>query len=190
MDILSVRSWKPIALRGAVALAFGVVALLWPSITLSALVLVFGMYALADGLLAFAAARQRSGVHVWPFVIEGLIGLGVAGAAFVSTRATTVALVSLIATWSLLTGIVEIALALRLRRQVPGEFMLAIAGSVAIVLGVLMLVWPVMTAFVIVTVLGLYAVFFGAALVALALRLRRIVEITEHVAMPRYRDAT
>lgn len=188
MDIVLVRSWKPIAFRGVVALAFGAVALLWPSITLSALVLVFGVYALVDALLAFAAARQRSGAHVWPFVIEGLIGLGVAGAAFVSTRATTVALVSLIATWALLTGILEIALGLRLRRQVQGEFMLAIAGSVSILLGVMMLLWPVMSAFVIVTLLGLYAVFFGAAFVALALRLRR-TDSADHVTITPLRRA-
>ena len=174
MEIFFVRSWKPLALRGLVGLLFGVTAFLWPSITLTGLVLLFGGYALVDGVLAITAApRQRAREHVWALVLEGLVGVGIGLAAFLWTGATALVLVRMIALWAILTGALEISLAIQLRREIPGEFLLGLAGGASLLLGVLMLLWPAASAFVIVILLGCYAIVFGASILALAFRLRR-----------------
>ena len=180
MELFFVRSWKPLAFRGLVGLLFGTVTFLWPSITLAGLVLLFGAYALVDGALAITAAtRQTTPQHVWTLVIEGLVGVGIGLAAFLWTGATVLILVRLIALWAILTGVLEIALAIRLRREIPGEFLLGLAGGVSLLLGVLMLLWPAANAFVIVILLGCYALFFGASMLALALRMRRLTSQSE-----------
>lgn len=174
MELFIVRSWKLLALRGLLGVLFGLVAFVWPSITLVALVLLFGAYAIVDGLLAIAAAT-RHGVreHAWTLVLEGLVGLGVGLASLVWTGITALLLVELIALWAILTGTLEVALAVRLRREIPGELLLGLAGSASILLGILMLLSPRAGATVIVVLLGGYALFFGSVTLALAFRLRR-----------------
>ena len=174
MEVFIARSWKVLALRGLAGVLFGVIALLWPSITLVALVLLFGGYAMVDGLLALAAAtRLQAREHAGMLAIEGLLGLGAGLAAVLWTGMTALVLVTLIAFWAVLTGILELVLAVRLRREIPGELLLGFSGGVSILLGVLMLARPVASAFVIIVLLGSYALFFGASMLLLALRLRR-----------------
>jgi uncharacterized membrane protein HdeD (DUF308 family) len=169
------RSWKPLAVRGLVGLSFGAVALLWPAITLAALIVLFGAYALVDGALTLtAAARQRRQQRVVSLVLEGFVGVTAGLAAFLWTGATARNLVGLIALWAILTGVLEIAIAVRLRREMPGELLLGWAGGVSLLFGILTLVWPAVSAFVIVILLGCYAFSFGAATFAFALRLRRL----------------
>jgi len=175
MVIFVVRAWKPLGLRGLAAILLSAVALLWPTITLAGLVLVFGAYALIDGALAITAAtQQRTRDHVWTLFFEGLLGIGVGLAAFLWTGATALVLVRVIALWAILTGILELVLAIALRRDIPGQFLLGMAGCTSMLLGVLMFAWPAATAFDIVVLLGGYALFFGACLLALAFRLRRL----------------
>ncbi len=153
---------------------FGAVAVLWPAITLTALVLLFGIYSLADGVLALALATRRGERTRAPLLaFEAFIGIGVGLAALLWTSMTTLALVALIGAWAIVTGLLEIATAIRLRRVVPGELLLALAGGLSVMFGLLMLLGPHISAFVIVVLLGCYALFFGASMLALALRLRR-----------------
>ena len=169
-----VRSWRPLALRGLVSVLFGMVALVWPSLTLAALVLLFGAFALIDGLLAIAAAAfLRVRQHGWKLLLEGLIGAAIGLAAFFWTGMTTLVLIDLIAFWAMVTGILEIVLAVRIREDVPGELLLAIGGVASVLLGMAMLAFPTASALVIVTMLGCYAIVFGAVMLGLAFRLRR-----------------
>ena len=180
MEIFFVRGWKPLALRGLVSVLFGFVAFLWPTITLTALVLLFGAYSLVDGVLALAAGtRQGARQHGWLLALEGLIGVGIGLAAFLYTGMTALVLVDLIGAWAILTGILEVFAAVRLRRELPGELLFGFAGCASIVLGAMMLVWPTAGAFVIVVLLGCYAFFFGTAILLLALRLRRLTSRIE-----------
>jgi uncharacterized membrane protein HdeD (DUF308 family) len=129
---------------------------------------------MVDGLLAVAAAtRLQAGEHAGMFAIEGLLGFGAGLATVLWTGMTAVVLITLIALWAVVTGMLELVLAVRLRREIPGELMLGFSGGVSILLGVLMLTRPVASAFVIVVLLGSYALCFGAALLLLAFRLRR-----------------
>jgi uncharacterized membrane protein HdeD (DUF308 family) len=174
MEVFIVRSWKPLALRGLAGVLFGILAFMWPAITLVALVLVFGGYALLDGLLALAAAqRQNAREHAWTLAAEGLLGVGVGLAALLCTGMTAFVLVNLIAFWAMFTGLLELILAVRLRRVIPGELLLGFSGAVSVLLGVVILTRPIASAFVIVVLLGSYAFCFGAAMLVLAFRLRR-----------------
>ena len=178
MEVFIVRSWKALALRGVAGVLFGVLAFMWPAITLVALVLVFGGYALVDGLLALAAAtRQEAREHAWTLAVEGLLGVGVGLAAFLATGMTALFLANLIAFWAIFTGVLELILAVRLRRVIPGELLLAFSGAVSILLGFVILTRPGASAFVIVVLLGSYAFCFGAAMLILALRLRKLAHV-------------
>jgi uncharacterized membrane protein HdeD (DUF308 family) len=166
-----VRYWWVVLLRGLFALAFGVMALVWPGITVAVLVLLFGAYSLADGIFAFIAAVQPANRH-GALILEGLAGVAAGVIAFLWPGLTAIALLFLIAAWSLVTGVLEIIAAVRLRKQVKGEIFLTLSGIAGIVFGVLLMTWPATGILAVVWLIGAYALIFGALLVALAFRLR------------------
>ena len=171
------RYWWAVALRGALAVVFGVIALIWPDITLHALVLLYGFYALVDGLLALAAllvggnlVRDRRG---W-LVVEGVAGIAAGVIAFLWPGITALVLLYLIAAWAIATGVLEVAVAIWLRRELRGEWLLALGGIASVAFGIFLIVLPGEGAVAVVRVLGVFAILFGAALVGLGLRLRRL----------------
>jgi uncharacterized membrane protein HdeD (DUF308 family) len=169
--------WRVIALRGLVAVAFGVVTLVWPGLTLWSLVILFGVYALLDGLTALAAAlgdeRPLRRSRGW-LVFEGICGIAAGIVAFAWPDITAVALLYVIAAWAILTGIVEIAAAIALRNVLRDTWLLGLGGLASMVFGVLLVITPGAGALVITWLIGWFALFFGAMLVALAWRLRRL----------------
>jgi uncharacterized membrane protein HdeD (DUF308 family) len=171
------RQWWSVALRGVLAVAFGVVAWIWPDITLHALVLLYGFYALVDGLLALAAllvggslVRERRG---W-LIVEGVAGIAAGVIAFLWPGITALVLLYLIAAWAIATGVLEIAAAIWLRRELRGEWLLALGGVVSVLFGVFLIVRPGEGAIAVVWLIGLFAIVFGVALIGLGLRLRRL----------------
>jgi uncharacterized membrane protein HdeD (DUF308 family) len=169
------RNWWALALRGLAAVAFGVMVFIWPGITLLTLILWFGAYALIDGIFAIIAAVQAAGRQQrWgAMLVEGVIGIVVGGLAFLWPSITVLALLYLIATWSILTGIFEIAAAVRLRREIAGEWLLGLGGVASICFGLLLVVLPGAGALAILWIIGGYALTFGVLLLLLAFRLRR-----------------
>lgn len=171
-----VGSWRTLALRGAVALAFGLTALLWPGITLAMLVLLFGVYALIDGALTITlGARHLAQRRAWIVGLEGFAGLGLGLAVLAWTHVAAELLVVAIALWAIATGLLEWAAAVRLRREVPEEVLLAIAGTASVALGVAILFWPTTGTIALVLMLAGYAVIFGTSMIVQAFRLRRVV---------------
>jgi uncharacterized membrane protein HdeD (DUF308 family) len=161
--------------RGVAALAFGLLALVWPEITVLALVLVFGAYALVDGLFALVAAvrgRQWAGGGRGWLLLEGLLGVGTGIVALVWPDITALALLWVIAFWAVLTGVLEIVAAVRLRRVLDNEWLLILAGFLSIVFGLILMIWPRLGAVGLVWLIGIYAIAFGIVLLGLALRLR------------------
>src|SRR5262245_52572788 len=136
--------WWVILLRGIAAVIFGVLAFIWPSTALLALVFVWGAYAIVDGAFAlymtYLAARQE--LRWWPYLLEGLLGVGAGVIAFARPDITALALLYLIAAWAILTGIVEIVAAIDLRKLIPNEWLLGLAGVLSIVFGVLVAMEP------------------------------------------------
>jgi uncharacterized membrane protein HdeD (DUF308 family) len=171
-DMLS-RNWWLLLLRGVVAVLFGVLAFTWPGLTLFALVILYGAYALTDGVLAIAAAiRGRGRTPVGWLVFVGVLGILAGLGTFFWPGITALVLLTLIGVWSILHGALEIAGAIRLRREIQGEFFLILSGLVSVVFGLFVLIRPGAGALAVVWLIGFYALIFGALLIALSFRLR------------------
>jgi uncharacterized membrane protein HdeD (DUF308 family) len=173
------RHWWVLALRGVAALLFGLLALLWPGITLFALVLVFGAYVLADGVLTLVAAvRGREAPGDGPsgrgwLVAEGLAGIAIGVLALAWPGITALAALWIIAAWAVVTGVLEIVAAVRLRRELRREWLLALSGVLSVVFGVLLVVWPAAGVLALITLIGVAALAIGITLVLFSFRMRR-----------------
>jgi len=169
------RNWGAIAIRGVAAILFGVLTFVVPGLTLTALVLLFGAYALVDGAFnIIAAVRRRAGDPPWwVLLLEGIVGVAAGVVTFVLPGLTAVTLVYIIAAWAIVTGVLEIVAAVRLRRQLTGEWWLLLGGVLSVVFGVVVMLAPAAGALAMVLWIGAYAIVFGALLLALAFRLRR-----------------
>jgi len=138
------RGWWVLGLRGLIAIVFGVLTLVWPIATLEVLMFIFGAYVLADGILALTAAARSSGTRPWAtLVLEGVIGISLGMITFASPEGMALALVYLIAGWSVVVGVLEIGAAIRLRRDVQGEFWLGLAGALSVLFGIVLMFAPV-----------------------------------------------
>ena len=163
-----------IIVRGIVAVVFGVLALVWPTLTAVALALLFGVYALIDGVGLIIAAFRHGG---WPrrllSGLAGLLSLAAGVVAVVWPGITVLALAILVGAWALVTGISEIVAAIRLRHRIRGEAWLALGGLISVVAGLFILFRPLAGAVGIAIVLGCYALVFGILLIVTGIRLRR-----------------
>jgi len=168
------RKWGWIVFRGLVALLFGVLAIAWPGITLAALVIVWGAYALADGLLALIAAwRVRDqGRPFWSLLIVGLLGIAAGVVTFLWPAITALSLLMIIAVWAVAMGVFQIAAAIRLRKVIQGEWLLGLSGLASVIFGVVVIARPGAGALAVIWLIGSYAIFFGILLIALGLRLK------------------
>jgi len=173
MAAILIGNWWALALRGVVAILFALIAFFWPGLTATVLVLLFGAYAFVDGIFALVAglrlARQhgRSG----PLLFEGILNLVIAVIVFVWPQAALVALIYLIAIWAIISGVVLITAGQTLIR-LAGEWLLVLAGVLSILLGIVLLVAPSVGVVALSWSLGLYALLFGIALLAVAFRIR------------------
>jgi uncharacterized membrane protein HdeD (DUF308 family) len=173
MDSIAVNWWA-VVLRGVAALLFGVVALIWPPSAVAALVILFGAWAFADGIFNVIASvrHARTGRRWGALLAEGILSILVGLITFFLPAATLLGLLMLIAAWSLLTGIAEIVAAIRLRKQIEGEWLLGLSGVLSVALGILFFLMPFTGALVVAMWIGAYAVVFGVLLIALGIKLR------------------
>jgi uncharacterized membrane protein HdeD (DUF308 family) len=174
MTFVLAENWWSLVIRGLVALIVGIIAFVLPGITLAALVILFGAYALIDGVVSFIGAWKASRTHErWGvLVLEGIAGILASVVTILWPGITAFALVVLIAAWALVTGAFEIAAAIRLRKYITGEWLLALSGIASIIFGFLMIVFPLAGALAIAYMVGIYALVFGVLLLALGFRLR------------------
>jgi uncharacterized membrane protein HdeD (DUF308 family) len=168
--------WWTLLLRGVVAVLFGLSALAWPGITLTALVLLFGAFALVDGIAAIIIGFQQYGDRErwWATLIGGIIGVAAGFITFMLPGITALALLTLIAFWAIMRGAFDIVAAIRLRHVIQGEFWLALGGALSVAFGVLMLVAPGAGALAVVWWIAAFALAWGVILIVLAFRLRRV----------------
>lgn len=168
------RNWGWIVVRGGAAVIFGVLAFLWPAMTLAVLVLLWGAYALADGVLALLAAvrvRER-GKPFWALLIVGVLGIVAGILTFFWPGITALVLLAFIAAWALAMGVFQIVAAIRLRKVIENEWLLALSGVLSVIFGALMLWRPGAGALAVVWIVASYAIVFGVLLIALGFRLK------------------
>jgi uncharacterized membrane protein HdeD (DUF308 family) len=184
MLVVFTSSWWALVLRGLAAIGFGVLAFLWPHITLTALVFLWGAYALVDGVLAIAAGVKSHGENKrwWVMLLEGILGVAAGVIAFVIPGITALVLLIVIAAWAMVTGVFEIAAAIQLRKFIKGEWLLGLAGVASVLFGVALLLNPGAGAIALVWVIGAYAIFFGVLLIALGLRLHSLVRSVDRMS--------
>jgi uncharacterized membrane protein HdeD (DUF308 family) len=165
------RHWWAFALRGLVAILFGVLAFAWPGVTLQVLVLLWGAFAFVDGVLALVGAIRTDNDHRWGLLLEGIVGIGAGIVTFLYPGLTALVLLYIIAVWALLTGVLELVAAVRLRKVIQNEWWLALSGILSVLFGIVLLAAPGAGALAVVWLIAAYAIVFGILNLALAVRL-------------------
>jgi len=164
------------ALRGLAAILFGVLAFVWPRMTLTVLVFLWGAYALLDGVVAIAAGLKSHGEYKrwWVLLVEGILSVLAGVVAFIMPGITALVLLILIGAWAIFTGAFEIAAAIQMRKYITGEWLLALAGIASILFGVALLINPAVGALAVVWIIGAYSIVFGVLMVALGFKLKSL----------------
>src|SRR5262245_4655849 len=170
------RNWWVLLLRGIAAIAFGFLTWWMPGISLKVLLLVFGAYALADGILGvwMAVASYSKIEHWWVMLLGGLVSIGAGILTFLAPGVTALVLLFYIAAWAIVTGVLEIVAAIRLRKEIEGEWMLILAGLCSLLFGFVLIARPALGALAVVWMIGIYAIAFGAMLILIRFRVKTL----------------
>lgn len=166
--------WWTFLIRGIIAVLFGLAAIIWPGLTIATLVIVFGAYVVVDGIFAIidGFSTRSDNSHWWVEILIGLAGIVVGIWAMAFPDLTAVGMMYFIAAWWLVTGVLQIIYAIRVRREITNEWFLVLTGALSAVLGVVFMLFPGSGALSLIWVIGIYAIIFGIMLIVLSLRLR------------------
>jgi len=168
------RNWNLLLMRGLFAILFGLLTLTMPGLTMVALLMVFGAYALIDGLLSiFAAIKGGTATPRWWLAIVGVLGIGAGVITFLWPGMTALMLLYIIAFWAISVGVLEILGAVRLRKEIDNEFWLILGGLASLFFGIFLLMRPGAGALAMVKVIGAFALLYGILLVFFSLRVHR-----------------
>ncbi len=172
------RNWWLAVLRGALAVLVGVIAFVWPGITFEALVLLFGLYAFFDGVLVlgFGLMAAGDGLQWWPLVLAGILGIALGVITFIQPQTVGLVLVYLVGAWAIVTGLLEVVAAIRLREVISTEWLMGLSGVLSILFGVLVVMQPGAGAISLVYLFGLYAVLAGMTQIAFGFRARGLAQ--------------
>jgi uncharacterized membrane protein HdeD (DUF308 family) len=179
--------WKATALRGVLAIAFAAVILIWPNIGLSALIALFGAYALVSGATTIAGAFRapiRGDWRAW-LVFEGLLGIAVGVVVFVWPDLSALGLLYAIAAWAIALGIFQSAVAFALPLGGGRSLLLVLSGMLSVAFGVIMFAHPGAGAVALLALIAGFALVTGAVQIAFALELRRVAGELDHRVGPR-----
>lgn len=171
-DLMKVSAWA-IALRGIVAIIFGVAVLVWPSVTAYILTLAFAIFVLAEGgVLVLATLRHRHESELWPlYIILGLLGLTAGIYLLANPRISGLTLMFIIGAYAVARGIVDIMLGVMLRHDIQGEWLLIIGGLISLVFGLFVFAKPASGALAILWLIAIFAIITGLVLLGVAFAL-------------------
>jgi uncharacterized membrane protein HdeD (DUF308 family) len=169
------RQWWLVLLRGVVAITFGIVAFAQPAMSTMALVLLVGAFMLADGVLGTWAAISSRKYYDdwWLLLLWGMTGIVAGGLTFFVPQITALVIMFYIAVWAIATGVLQIVAAIRLRKEIKGEWLLVMGGLASVAFGVILLAQPAAGALILLWLIASFALVFGVMLVAFSFRLRK-----------------
>lgn len=173
------RFWWVLVLRGVLGILFGISAFAWPGLTLVTLVILFAAYAFVDGVFdVIHAISHRQEIEHWGLLLlEGVFGIAFGILAFQSPELTTlvggVIVAFYIATWAIVTGAMRIAMAVRLRKEIEGEWLLGLSGLVSVLFGLVIMARPTVGALAMLYFVAAWAILLGVILIAVALKARK-----------------
>lgn len=170
------ENWWLLLLRGVAGIAFGILAFILPGLTLLTLTLMWGFYAIADGILALGAAIAGRGGEIaprWWLAVVGIAGILAGALTFVWPGMTALVLLLFIASWAIVIGVLQIWGAIRLRREIQGEWLLGLSGALSVVFGAIMFAQPGAGALALVWLIGWFAILAGCVYIALAFQLKK-----------------
>jgi uncharacterized membrane protein HdeD (DUF308 family) len=168
------RTWWLILIRGICAIIFGILALVWPGITVLVLVIIFGIYAIVSGVFSlWAGFGHNVDSRAW-LIIAGIIGILAGIVAFVWPGITALALLYVIAFWAILSGIAEIVAGIKLRQSIDNEWMLILGGVLSVIFGVILFIWPGSGMLALTWLLGIFAIIYGIAMVILSFKVKKL----------------
>ena len=169
------ENWWLLLLRGLAAIAFGVVAFLWPAITLVALTYLFGIYAIVDGLAAIWAAFNLPGEAAprWWLGLSGVVSILAGIVAFAYTGITALVLLVFIAVWAIIIGVLQLYAAIQLWKVIDNDWWLILSGLLSIAFGAVLIAWPSTGALALIWTIAWFALFFGCMFVGLAFELKK-----------------
>lgn len=178
------QTWWLMLLRGIVAIVFGLLTCFQPLISVSVLVMFFGAFVLVDGILAIASAVQGRKTHQdwWILLLWGLFGVIAGALTLAMPDITTLVLLMYIAAWAVVTGIVEIIAAIRLRGEALGRGWLILGGLLSALFGIVLFIHPGAGAVAIAWLIGTFAIILGIIFAALAFHMRKISKDLQHLA--------
>lgn len=166
--------WWLLVIRGVAAISFGILSILVPEISLFAMVLLFGAFAIVDGIANLMLAARGGPARRWGWlVLAGVVSIAAGLLTWIWPGITALFLLGVIAFWAVFTGVAEIAAAIRLRKQITGEWLLVASGLLSVLFGLVMIVFPGAGALAMVWMIGIYAIVFGGLLIGLGMELRR-----------------
>lgn len=176
MKHLLASTWDMFLVRGILAILFGIATLMMPGITLIVLVVLFGAYALVDGvILSILAFKNRThDSSWWVMLLTGLVSIAAGVVTFVWPGITTVSLFYVIVAWAIVTGISEVIYAIQFRKEIEGEWLLVLDGILSVGFGILLIAQPIPGALAVLWMIGVYAIAYGVMLTVLAFRLRNL----------------
>lgn len=168
-------NWWLVGLRGLSAVLFGIVAILWPALTLGILIIIFGLYVIVDGIftIVLGIGGRKYHSNSWWMIFEGLIRIAVGVIAVVWPGLTSISLVILIAIWAIITGIIGIILAIRLRKEIKNELLMGMSSALSVLLGIILIAQPNVGALAVVFLIGFYAILFGILLIIFAFQMQK-----------------
>jgi uncharacterized membrane protein HdeD (DUF308 family) len=167
-------NWWLLLLRGLCAILFGVLTFAWPGVTLLTLALLYGAYALIDGVIAIAAAvRGGAPAPRWWLAVVGLLGITAGVVTLLLPGMTALLLLLFIAAWAIASGAMQIIGAIRLRKEIDNEWWLVAGGVLSVIFGLVLAVQPGTGALALLFVIGIYAIVHGVMLISFSLRLRK-----------------
>jgi uncharacterized membrane protein HdeD (DUF308 family) len=170
------RYWWVLLVRGVAAIVFGALAYAWPGLTLAVLIYIFAIYAFVDGVfnVAHAVSGARENKNWFLLLIGGLFGIGLGILTWRLPGVTAVVLIVFIAILAIVLGVKMILLAVRLRKEIKGEWILVLTGIISAALGVAMIARPAAGALAVIYLVAAWAVIMGALLVGLSFRVRKL----------------